>query len=69
MRGWERGSMQGGGGAPCGLSFERWRFGEPNNHNQQEHCAELQLQDAHWNDCFCEAYKDWICQIAKGPSP
>ncbi|CAL8398736.1 unnamed protein product [Arctogadus glacialis] len=51
------------------LSFERWRFGEPNNYNDLEHCAEVELYDGRWNDCFCEAYKDWICQIRKGVTP
>lgn len=51
------------------LSFEKWRMGEPNNHNDMEHCAEVEPHDNRWNDCFCEAYKDWICQIAKGVTP
>ncbi|CAL8293581.1 unnamed protein product [Lota lota] len=51
------------------LSFEKWRFGEPNNYNELEHCAEVELYDGSWNDCFCEAYKDWICQIRKGVMP
>ena len=54
--------------APLQLSVEKWRFGEPNNYNDMEHCVEVELFDGNWNDCFCEAYKNWICQIRKGPA-
>uniref|UniRef100_A0A4W6CH01 Macrophage mannose receptor 1 n=1 Tax=Lates calcarifer TaxID=8187 RepID=A0A4W6CH01_LATCA len=51
-------------------SFENWGFGEPNNHNDNEHCAEVQFYyGRHWNDRHCEAYNDWICQIRKGVTP
>ncbi|XP_035511844.1 macrophage mannose receptor 1 [Morone saxatilis] len=50
--------------------FENWGFGEPNNHNDNEHCAELQFYyGRHWNDRHCEAYNNWICQIRKGVTP
>uniref|UniRef100_A0AAQ4QFA2 Mannose receptor C-type 1 n=1 Tax=Gasterosteus aculeatus aculeatus TaxID=481459 RepID=A0AAQ4QFA2_GASAC len=54
-------------GSPFG--FSNWDFGEPNNHNDNEHCAEVRsYYGRHWNDAFCENYKDWICQIGKGNS-
>ncbi|XP_008296580.1 macrophage mannose receptor 1 [Stegastes partitus] len=52
------------------FSFENWGFGEPNNHNDNEHCVEVQFYyGRHWNDRHCEAYNDWICQIRKGVIP
>uniref|UniRef100_A0AAQ5XFC7 Mannose receptor, C type 1a n=1 Tax=Amphiprion ocellaris TaxID=80972 RepID=A0AAQ5XFC7_AMPOC len=48
------------------FSYENWGYGEPNNHNDNEHCAEVQMYyGRHWNDRHCEAYNDWICQIRK----
>uniref|UniRef100_A0A665X210 Macrophage mannose receptor 1 n=1 Tax=Echeneis naucrates TaxID=173247 RepID=A0A665X210_ECHNA len=50
--------------------FENWGFGEPNNYNDNEHCAEVQFYyGRHWNDRHCEAYNDWLCQIRKGVTP
>ncbi|XP_010742418.3 macrophage mannose receptor 1 [Larimichthys crocea] len=50
--------------------FENWGYGEPNNHNDNEHCAEVQFYyGRHWNDRHCEAYHDWLCQIRKGVTP
>ncbi|XP_070783907.1 macrophage mannose receptor 1 [Enoplosus armatus] len=49
-------------------AFENWGFGEPNNHNDNEHCAEVQY-GRHWNDRHCEAYNNWLCQIRKGVTP
>ncbi|ROL48296.1 Macrophage mannose receptor 1 [Anabarilius grahami] len=44
--------------------FENWGFGEPNNYNNQEHCAECGFYYGRkWNDRDCESYLDWICQI------
>ncbi|XP_069552423.1 macrophage mannose receptor 1 [Brachyistius frenatus] len=52
------------------FSFENWGYGEPNNHNDNEHCAEAQFYyGRHWNDRHCEAYNDWICQIRRGDTP
>uniref|UniRef100_A0AAY4AAK8 Macrophage mannose receptor 1 n=1 Tax=Denticeps clupeoides TaxID=299321 RepID=A0AAY4AAK8_9TELE len=50
--------------------FENWSYGEPNNYNDNEHCAETGFYYGHmWNDRDCEAYNDWICQIRKGQTP
>ncbi|XP_022067987.1 macrophage mannose receptor 1 [Acanthochromis polyacanthus] len=52
------------------FSYENWGFGEPNNHNDNEHCAEVQIYyGRHWNDRHCESFNDWICQIRKGATP
>lgn len=49
--------------------FDNWGYGEPNNYNDNEHCAEAQFYyGRHWNDRHCESYNDWICQIGKGNS-
>lgn len=50
--------------------YDNWGFGEPNNHNDNEHCAEVQTYyGRHWNDRHCEAYNDWICQLPRGATP
>ncbi|XP_077592286.1 macrophage mannose receptor 1 [Stigmatopora nigra] len=50
--------------------YENWGYGEPNNYNDVEHCAEVQTYyGRHWNDRHCESYNDWICQIQKGATP
>ncbi|XP_030635018.1 macrophage mannose receptor 1 [Chanos chanos] len=50
--------------------YENWSFGEPNNYNDNEHCAETSFYYGHlWNDRDCEAYNDWICQIRLGTTP
>ncbi|XP_028289877.1 macrophage mannose receptor 1 isoform X2 [Gouania willdenowi] len=55
-------------GSPFG--YEQWGWGEPNNHNDNEHCAEVQdYYGKHWNDRNCESFNDWICQINKGATP
>ncbi|XP_010904068.2 macrophage mannose receptor 1 [Esox lucius] len=52
------------------LEYENWGFGEPNNYNDNEHCAEVQFfYGRHWNDRHCDAYNDWICEIRKGVTP
>uniref|UniRef100_A0A673BHE3 Macrophage mannose receptor 1 n=1 Tax=Sphaeramia orbicularis TaxID=375764 RepID=A0A673BHE3_9TELE len=49
------------------MDYDNWGFGEPNNHNDNEHCGEVQIYyGRHWNDRHCEFYNDWICQIRKG---
>ncbi|XP_066514867.1 macrophage mannose receptor 1 isoform X2 [Hoplias malabaricus] len=50
--------------------YENWSYGEPNNYNENEHCAEASFYYGHrWNDRDCEAYNDWICQIKLGVTP
>ncbi|XP_032407990.1 macrophage mannose receptor 1 isoform X1 [Xiphophorus hellerii] len=52
------------------FSFENWGYGEPNNHNDNEQCAEAQFYyGRHWNDRNCDFYNNWICQIPKGVTP
>lgn len=50
--------------------YANWGMGEPNNHNDDEHCTEVYAYyGRHWNDAHCGSYKDWYCQIRKGVSP
>ncbi|XP_065117892.1 macrophage mannose receptor 1-like isoform X3 [Paramisgurnus dabryanus] len=50
--------------------YENWSFGEPNNHNNLEHCGECGFYyGRQWNDRDCDAYNDWICQIPIGITP
>ncbi|KAM6977347.1 macrophage mannose receptor 1 [Aplochiton taeniatus] len=52
------------------LDYVNWGFGEPNNYNDLEHCAEVHFfYGRNWNDRYCESYNDWICQIQKGVTP
>ncbi|XP_061441866.1 LOW QUALITY PROTEIN: macrophage mannose receptor 1-like [Rhineura floridana] len=52
-------------GSPFG--YTNWEYGEPNNYNEIEHCAELNANfRMRWNDIHCEDLHNWICQIEKG---
>lgn len=52
------------------FAYEDWGYGEPNNHNDNEHCAEVtDYYGQHWNDRHCDSYNNWICQIRKGMEP
>ena len=53
------------------VNFLHWQEGEPNNHNNDESCAEFRLyssldESGSWNDVNCESYNDWLCQIRAG---
>lgn len=55
------------------VNFLHWQEGEPNNHNNDESCAEFRLplyssweETGSWNDANCERYNDWLCQIRAG---
>ncbi|RVE62047.1 hypothetical protein OJAV_G00176910 [Oryzias javanicus] len=55
------------------VNFQHWQEGEPNNHNNAESCAEVQIyswdENGSWNDANCESYNDWLCQIRAGVTP
>ncbi|XP_076601688.1 macrophage mannose receptor 1b [Chaetodon auriga] len=54
------------------LNFQHWQEGEPNNHNNDESCAEFTMywnEGGSWNDVNCETYNDWLCQIRAGVTP
>ncbi|KAM9349608.1 macrophage mannose receptor 1b [Symphorus nematophorus] len=55
------------------LNFQHWQEGEPNNHNNDESCAEFRMyhwdESGSWNDVNCESYNDWLCQIRAGVTP
>ncbi|XP_066536374.1 macrophage mannose receptor 1-like [Hoplias malabaricus] len=55
-------------------SFEDWQEGEPNNLNNIEKCAIIQLYTyrtslQQWNDLQCDQRTDWLCEIQKGVAP
>uniref|UniRef100_A0A3Q3W748 Uncharacterized protein n=1 Tax=Mola mola TaxID=94237 RepID=A0A3Q3W748_MOLML len=49
------------------VNFLHWQEGEPNNHNNDESCAEFKIynwdESGSWNDLNCDSYNDWLCQI------
>uniref|UniRef100_A0A8C3ALJ6 Mannose receptor, C type 1b n=1 Tax=Cyclopterus lumpus TaxID=8103 RepID=A0A8C3ALJ6_CYCLU len=55
------------------VNFQHWQEGEPNNHNNDESCAEFKTYNwdevGSWNDVNCESYNDWLCQIRAGVTP
>ncbi|CAJ1072733.1 macrophage mannose receptor 1-like isoform X1 [Xyrichtys novacula] len=55
------------------VNFQHWQEGEPNNHNNDESCAEFKLyhwdEPGAWNDMNCDSYNDWLCQIRAGVTP
>ncbi|XP_064018396.1 macrophage mannose receptor 1 isoform X1 [Pogoniulus pusillus] len=51
------------------VRYENWGFGEPNNYQGIELCAELSGDSSMlWNDRHCDYLYGWICQIRKGAS-
>ncbi|XP_035860615.1 macrophage mannose receptor 1b isoform X2 [Sander lucioperca] len=55
------------------VNFQHWQEGEPNNHNNDESCAEFIIYKSDgagsWNDVNCDSYNDWLCQIRAGVTP
>ncbi|XP_054245985.1 macrophage mannose receptor 1-like [Indicator indicator] len=51
------------------VRYENWGFGEPNNYQGIELCAEVSGDfPMRWNDRHCDYLYGWICQIRKGAS-
>ncbi|KAM9024791.1 macrophage mannose receptor 1-like isoform 1-T1 [Ara ararauna] len=51
------------------VKYENWGFGEPNNYQGIELCAEISGDSSMlWNDRHCDYLYGWICQIRKGAS-
>ncbi|NXS54327.1 MRC1 protein, partial [Brachypteracias leptosomus] len=51
------------------VRYENWGFGEPNNYQGVELCAEINGDSSMlWNDRHCDYLYGWICQIRKGAS-
>lgn len=52
------------------VNYQDWDDNEPNNHNNAESCAELQIyklgRGGSWNDAQCERPNGWLCQIRAG---
>uniref|UniRef100_A0A8B9EC39 Macrophage mannose receptor 1 n=1 Tax=Anser cygnoides TaxID=8845 RepID=A0A8B9EC39_ANSCY len=49
------------------VRYENWGFGEPNNYQGIELCAEISGDSSMlWNDRHCDYLYGWICQIKKG---
>jgi len=49
------------------VRYENWGFGEPNNYQGIELCAEINGDSSMlWNDRHCDYLYGWICQIRKG---
>ena len=48
-------------------AFTRWSAGEPNNHGNDEKCAEYLHQTGLWNDVNCEQQRRLACEKGKHP--
>ncbi|XP_013387112.2 macrophage mannose receptor 1-like [Lingula anatina] len=48
------------------VDFVYWAAGEPNDHNGQESCVELDRSSGRWYDSNCYARRSIICQFRKG---
>ena len=45
--------------------FESWNAGEPNNHDDAEHCAEVDANGG-WNDLGCNGdLRRFVCDIGE----
>merc|ERR1711936_139693 len=43
------------------LNFTAWGGGEPNNHNNNQHCTWIR-PDGQWDDLTCKDQKQYVCQ-------
>ncbi|XP_013379605.1 macrophage mannose receptor 1-like [Lingula anatina] len=48
------------------LDFTYWKDGEPNDHNGQEDCVEMNRHLGRWSDVNCYASRGVLCQLRKG---
>ena len=48
-------------GAVVGAAFVNWNGDEPNQHNGEEDCAEMQ-PDGQWNDVPCTTVQEFVCE-------
>ncbi|KAJ8042856.1 IgGFc-binding protein [Holothuria leucospilota] len=46
-------------------TFDNYRFGEPSNYNNEEHCLETNYDSrpGNWNDHFCYRMKGFVCEV------
>ena len=49
-------------------SFTNWAFGQPDNFNGRENCAEMRSTQL-WSDSMCYLNRGWMCKIDKGVVP
>lgn len=50
--------------------FDRWSPGEPNNHGNNEHCAQVStFRYLHWNDDSCDKKYFFVCQFYEHQCP
>jgi hypothetical protein len=50
------------------VSFTNWQFGQPDNINTIEDCAEIRSAQT-WYDSFCYIKQGWMCRVKKGVNP
>ncbi|XP_013399078.2 macrophage mannose receptor 1-like [Lingula anatina] len=48
------------------LDFTPWSTGQPDDHNGQEKCVQLDKKDGKWSDVNCYVRGNVICQFKKG---
>ena len=42
--------------------YTNFAAGQPDNYNNNEHCAEIMPSNGQWNDAFCNGRKGRACQ-------
>lgn len=52
-------SLSSGGGDLC---YSNWHKGEPNNHENNEHCATFRSLTNTWNDLKCSRRVNYVCK-------
>ena len=43
------------------VSWTAWRAGQPNNHNNNQHCVWIN-KAGQWDDIACKKQKPYVCQ-------
>ena len=48
------------------MTFLNWYPGEPNNLNNAENCADMDVANSLWNDVKCTSLRGYICKQPLG---
>ena len=51
---------------PISYSLRHWAPHQPDNHDSDENCLELNYNGGYWNDRPCHYAQKYICEMSSG---